>query len=139
LKIFEAFHRQVLDKGALPIILIFPDLNDQLRSREKKERRYASLINDLRHKGFYFIDVLMALEPYESRYTIKDLTRDWGHYSPLGNIIVAEFIHKNLKEWGFTSVPKLPEAIMKKRRQLALVTEAYENDHEKSVGSVVAP
>jgi hypothetical protein len=116
LRIFDAFHRDVLENGALPIILIFPDLNDLPRSREGKQRRYTPLMDDLRARGCYVIDLLAALEPYESRYTIKELTRNRGHYSPLGNKIVAEYILKTLTAWGFTSVPKVKEEIVAKRR-----------------------
>jgi hypothetical protein len=116
LAIFDAFYRRVLEDDALPIILIFPDLNDQYRSRDKKERRYSPLIHDLRFRGYYFMDILGALEPYESRYTVEELTRNWGHYSPLGNAIVAKYIHKNLTAWGFTSLARVQDEIVAKRR-----------------------
>jgi hypothetical protein len=74
-KIFDAFNRNALENGALPVIIIFPDINDQWRSRKKEERRYAQLLDHFRSKKYRFIDTLGALEPHESRYTVNDLVR----------------------------------------------------------------
>jgi hypothetical protein len=117
LKIFEVFYRRVLENDALPIVLIFPDLHDQHRNRNRKQRRYAPLVDDLRARGYYFIDVLEAFEPYESGYSIAALTRKWGHYSPLGNKIVAAYILENLTGWGFTNLPRLEEEIVNQKRR----------------------
>ena len=98
--IFDNFYQDVLASGALPVILVFPDINDQRRSRDNKERRYTALLNYFRSKGYYFIDTLSALTPYESQYSIDDLVVEWGHYSPLGNKIIAQYILMKLKEWN---------------------------------------
>lgn len=50
-KIFDAFYRKVLEAGALPIIVVLPDVNDQHRSREGKPRRYAVLLDYFNAKG----------------------------------------------------------------------------------------
>jgi hypothetical protein len=115
LKIFDSFHRKVLENGALPIILIFPDLSDQWRSRQKEKRRYAPLLDYFRTKRYQFIDLLGALEPYESDYTVDALTERWGHYSPLGNKIIAGYISTHLKDWDITDPSKLKEAIQRAR------------------------
>lgn len=117
-KIFDAFYQKVLENGALPIILIFPDLNDQRRSRKKEECRYTPLLNYFRSKRYYFIDTLGALEPYESQYTVDDLVEKWGYYSPLGNKIIAEYISTHLKNWDVTDLSKLKEAIQVARKHL---------------------
>ncbi len=118
LKIFDAFYSKALENGALPVILIFPDINDQWRSRDNKMRRYTPLINYFRSKGYRFIDTLGALEPYEFRYTVDELVENWGHYSPLGNRIIAEYIYSHLKNWGLLNPAKLKEEIKAERRLL---------------------
>ena len=110
-KIFDAFYLKVLENGEFPVILILPDINDQRRSRHKKERRYTPLITYLRSKGYRCIDTLGALEPYESRYTVDELVENWGHYSPLGNRIIAEYIYLQLKNWDLLNLTKLKEGI----------------------------
>lgn len=122
-KIFDAFHRKVLENGALPIIIIFPGLNDQWRSRKNEKRRYAPLLDYFRSKGYRFIDTLGALEPYESRYTVDDLVRDWGHYSPLGNKIIAEYMSAYLKNWDLMDKSKLDEALQSERKRLGVTTQ----------------
>ena len=114
-KIFDAFYGKVLENGALPIILIFPDFNDQERSRQKRERRYAPLLDYFRTKKYRFIDLLGALEPHESHYTIDELTERWGHYSPLGNKIIAGYIYAHLRNWDLTDPSKLEHAVQEAR------------------------
>jgi len=120
LKIFDAFYRKVLENSQLPIILIFPDLNDLSRSRKKQERRYAPLLKYFNEQGYRFIDVLGALEPYESDYTIAELTRAWGHYSPLGNKIIAEYISAQLKTWSLEDLSKVKEAVQLARKEVGI-------------------
>jgi hypothetical protein len=120
-RIFDAFYRKVLENGAVPVILVFPDLNDQFRSREGKIRRYTALLEYFRSKGYRFIDTLDALKPYESRYRIDQLSvMKWGHYTPLGNGIIAKYILTELKEWDFADPSKLHQVAQEERRRLAV-------------------
>ena len=120
--IFDAFYHDVLENGALPVILIYPDLNDQIRSRDKKERRYTPLLDYFRSKDYYYIDLLDALEHYESSFTIDDFVEDWGHFSPLGNMIIAEFIYKKLNNRGLTNISKLRETIQTRSTQFNITS-----------------
>jgi hypothetical protein len=123
LKVFDAFYRKVLENGALPIIVIFPDINDQRRSRNEQERRYTPLLKYFHDKGYRFIDVLGALEPYESDYTVEELTRAWGHYSPLGNKIIAEYIFTHLETWHLKDQSKVKEAVRLARKQVGIAAQ----------------
>lgn len=115
LKIFDAFYHKVLAGGALPVIVVFPDSGDQRRSRAKITRRYVPLLDEFRARGYRFIDLMDALEPIESRHTIEELTVAWGHFSPLGNRILAEYMLDRLRTWGYLSRPNVKEAIRRER------------------------
>ncbi len=116
-RVFEAFYRNVLENHALPIVVIFPDLHDQQRSRAGKPRRYAALLTDLHAKGYRVIDAMDALQPYESQYAVEDLVMPtWGHYSPLGNSIMAAYLAESLERMGVTE-PSLLENVIRAERE----------------------
>jgi len=118
-KILDAFYQKALDNGALPVILVFPDRNDQARSRQGEIRRYTTLLEHFRSKGYRYIDTLNALEPYNSRYSVAQLTVAWGHYSPIGNTIIANYILAQLKAWDLLDPSKLNQAVQQERQRLA--------------------
>ena len=102
---------KVLENDALPITFVFPDLADQQRSRQGKARSYGPLLSSFRSKGYRFIDMQDALEPYEFRYDVGDLTVQSDHYSPIGNEIVAEHLLTRLGEWDLLDVSDLKRAV----------------------------
>lgn len=111
-RIFDAFYRKVLEDGALPIIVVLPDLNDLYRSREGKPRRYSALLDYFNSKGYRYIDVMDALEPAQQRYKMTDLTvRPWGHYSKLGNDIVARHILQTLEARHLATVAEVKDSV----------------------------
>ena len=120
LKIFDAFHRKVIENRALPIIVIFPDLTDLRRSRSGQETRYSALLSYFQEKDYRYINLMEALKPYEASYSIKDLTRAWGHYSPLGNQIIARYLSKELKSWHFEDLSKVNEAVQVARSKTGI-------------------
>lgn len=119
-RIFDTFYRKVLERGALPIIVVFPDLNDLNASRARKPRRYQPLIADFRAKGYRFIDVLDAFESTRGRYAIQDLTKEWGHYSKLGNELVAKHILNRLTEWRLATESETRRAAAAERQRLGV-------------------
>lgn len=116
-RIFDAFYRKVLEDGALPIIVVLPDANDQRRSRDGEPRRYAPLLEYFRSRGYRYIDALGALEPVQRRYTMSDLSVEWGHFSKLGNDIIAKYILERLVEWNLDEVPKANAAAASERQR----------------------
>jgi len=120
-KILDAFYQKALDNGALPIILVFPDRNDQTRSRQGEIRRYAALLEHFQSKGYRHIDILNALDSYNSRYSVADLTVAWGHYSPIGNTIIANYILAQLKSLDLVDPSKVSQAVQQERQRLAQV------------------
>ena len=123
MKIFDAFYRKVLESGALPVILIFPDINDQRSSRKNKKPRYTPVLNYFRSKKYYFIDTLRALKPYESLYTVADLTEKWGHYSPIANRIISEYLNARIINWNIKDLPKLKNIIQLESKRLGIIVK----------------
>ncbi len=95
-RIFDEFYREVLAEGSLPIILIFPEPADEERSREGRGKRYQPLLDYFEQVGYKYVDLQEAIKPVESKYSIADLRVDWGHFSPLGNKIIAEYLARYL-------------------------------------------
>ncbi len=98
LQLFDTFHAKVLADGALPVIIVFPDLGDQHDSRSGRPRRYAALLRYFESKGYRYVDALDALKPVEDRYSVADLSVKWGHYSQVGNSLVARHILQRLSD-----------------------------------------
>jgi hypothetical protein len=109
--ILENFHCAVLKDDALPIIVIFADLIDQRRSRRGEPRRYAVLLEHLRGRGYRVIDLLEALQRQEASHEIADLVVAWGHYSPLGSRIVAEYLVERLHNEDLTTATGVAKAL----------------------------
>ena len=116
--IMDAFYREVAMQGALPIIVVFPDIGDQRRSRRGEARRYEPLLERLAAKGYATIDVLDALEAVRDRYTVDELVVEWGHYSPLGSDLVARFFVETLRERGLLSPDAAARAAARERARL---------------------
>ncbi|MBM4186377.1 MAG: hypothetical protein FJ206_03590 [Gemmatimonadetes bacterium] len=64
------------------------------------------MLEYFRSSGYRYLDALSAFEPVESRHTVKDLTVQWGHFSALGNDLVARYLLASLTEWGLDAAPK---------------------------------
>lgn len=110
LRLLDRFYAEVIARGSLPVIVVFPDLNDQRRSRAGKPRRYAPLLTYVAAQGYRFIDVMDALEREQSRYSIDDLSVQWGHYSTLGNELVARHVLEQLDAWRIDTPERAREA-----------------------------
>jgi len=119
-KIFDEFYWEVLAEDSLPVILIFPDTNDHRRSRAGQKRRYQPLLDYFDAEGYPYIDVMAAIEPHESRYSVDDLTVAWGHFSPLGNRIIAQYIRDYLEEKHLLDPNTVDIAVRRERVRLGI-------------------
>lgn len=126
-RIFDEFYRKVQANGALPLIVVFPDITDHQRSRAGLPRRYEPLLAYFRGKNYRFIDILDAIKPVEERYSIEDLTVNWGHFSELGNEIIARHILAVLAEWKLEEVSRVERAAARERA-VAQIATASERD-----------
>lgn len=116
--IFDEFYRKVLENGALPVIIVLPDIEDQKRSRAGRSRRYEILLERFRSKGYRYIDVLDAFQEVESRYPVEDLVVRWGHFSKLGNDLAATHVLGKLTEWKLTGAPQADSAATAERQRV---------------------
>jgi hypothetical protein len=120
LRILEAFYRKVLDGGALPIVVVFPNAGDLARSRQNRAPAYAPLLDYFRQKDLRFIDAGNAFHMYAPAGGSGALFTgmEHSHFTPAGNLLVAKYIWGRLNEWNLTAAPALKEAVEKERRQL---------------------
>ena len=95
-RLLEEFYCATLQHESLPVIIIFPDLGDFSRYSSHQAKRYEPLLEHLHTKGFRVLDMLDALVTYDPALPKDRLTvGKWGHYSRLGNSIVA-IVHPKL-------------------------------------------
>ena len=109
--IFDAFYHKVLKNGALPIIVIYPDSQDRRRGRLKKPRRYQPLLEYFTVKGYRYIDLLTAFEPFRHQYRSKEFMVAWGHFSPLAHKISAQYINAYMRKETLTDLLEITRAI----------------------------
>lgn len=91
-KIFDKVYNAALENGSTPIILVFPDKPDVSLYYSKQEKVYTPLLSYFDSKGYQYIDIMNAFQNTD----IEDLFE--GHYSPLANKLVAEYIFDYLNK-----------------------------------------
>ena len=102
--LLEEFHCAALQHESLPVIVIFPDLGDFARHRSHQTKRYEPLLEHLKIKGFRYLDGLDAFVAHDPNVRVDQLTvGKWGHYSRLGNEIVAKYRQRSLNDQGLVS------------------------------------
>lgn len=117
-KLFDQFYQAALDNNSLPIIVVFPDINDQYRYRREKTKRYEPLITYFKKRGYIYIDILEVFDRYEKDTRVRDIVVGrWGHYSALGNRIAAEYIADYLKSNELTTIANIKKAVRERKQQ----------------------
>jgi len=103
-RLLEAFYCAALQHESLPVIVIYPDLFDLSRHRNHQPKKYEPLLAHLHMNGFRYLDVLDAFVAYDPNVPRDQLTvGQWGHYSRLGNKIVASYLQDYLRKEGLVS------------------------------------
>ncbi len=118
LKLLDSFYREAVANGQLPVIVVFPALQEQQRSRRELPRGYAPLVDALHARGLRVIDVMSALEPLQAGHEIDDLVEKWGHFSPLANDTAARYVDERLRAWALTSPAGVRAAVDAERARL---------------------
>ncbi len=86
---FEFWH-SVREPGAIPVVLLFPSRSDLMDHRQGRGVRYQPLVEYLAAQRMTVIDLREAFEADASSYDLDELFN--GHYSPLGNRVVADYL-----------------------------------------------
>ena len=102
-KLFDEFHQAALRNGSLPIILIFPRIQDVEVYRGTGEKLYAPLLAYLDAAGYDYIDCVEAFSNPDPKIDIDAWFVRGSHYTPYGNKFIADHISSYLYEQGLTN------------------------------------
>jgi len=102
--LLREFRCAALQHDSLPVIVIYPDLGDFGRYHSHQVRRYEPLIAHLQRNGARYLDMLDGFVAHDPQVRVDQLTVGmWGHYSRLGNEIVARHVQRYLDDQGLVS------------------------------------
>lgn len=93
--LLDAFHRDALAAGSLPVIVFFPERNDVQGITGGWPPAYTPLLQDCRRKGYRTLDLLTGFARYGKGAPVQDLLR--AHYTRQGNRIAAQWILDSLR------------------------------------------
>lgn len=97
--LFHMFDQAVRANGALPLVVMLPDLDSVRAARDGKPTRYEPLLRRLRANQHALLD---AAEAFRSQPPLAD-EASWfaaqGHYSAEGNRIVASWLRQSVHEY----------------------------------------
>lgn len=93
-RIFDEFVGAARRNGSVPVILVFPSNADIRRHRKDGNRQYTPLLAHFRSRGYKYIDLLDGFATYGAGIPIDQLSA--GHYTPLGNRLVARHVWQYL-------------------------------------------
>jgi hypothetical protein len=99
--LLETFVAEVKNAGATPIILVFPDSHSILTSLNGDDPVFLPLLDHFRTHELEYLDITDAFRA--AAEDAKDLdTNRWfeagGHYSPIGNRVVASWLDATLRD-----------------------------------------
>lgn len=94
-RLVQMFYEEVDGSGARPIILIFPIKEELKRYLEGKTSGLEPFIADFKQRGYSYLDLTESFAGAIKRSgrSLEDYFAPRGHYSVLGNRIVAERLH----------------------------------------------
>jgi hypothetical protein len=96
--LFRQFDSDVRERGALPLVVFFPDLEAVLRGTAGQLPAYAPLQDELREHGIDYLDLREAFLAAAPTTEVQDWFMPGGHYSPSANQIVAAWLQPRLFE-----------------------------------------
>ncbi len=98
--LFDDFCQLALKNNSQPVILLFPGESDIRGFQKNGEKIYGSLIRYFDEQNYSYVDFLDAFASRKGTFKLeKAFVR--GHYSALGNQIVAEYLEAYLAKKGF--------------------------------------
>ena len=94
----QVFACDVLEHGALPLFVLFPDRHDLRAAVEGRPLSYQPLAADLAARGFRVLDLAEAFARYDPQHEM--LQRNFLHYPKSGYRMVAKYLHDELGAAG---------------------------------------
>jgi hypothetical protein len=94
--VLTGFAAEVRADGATPVVLVFPNQMSIVVQRDEKPKQHAALLAALAQRGVATIDLTDALGRRARRSGVSGLMSGGGHYSPLGNAVVARTLADQL-------------------------------------------
>ncbi len=88
--ILSTFYADVLQDGAIPIVMIFPTLRDMSAVLSGGSLCYLPLIDSLRQRGMRTIDGFSAFKSVVSEESLKEVIS--SHYTARGNAILGQYL-----------------------------------------------
>jgi hypothetical protein len=112
-RVVDAFYREALDHGSLPVVVLFPQRGDILDRREGRPLLYGPLLDALRERRLLTVDLMAAFDRYDPGHTL--VRKKFIHYPPEGNAMVANYLADWLREQGLDSVGGVAGRIARER------------------------
>ncbi len=104
LGIVENFYQTIIENGAVPMVLIYPQFTDIRNHGANNNKNYQPIVSWLEQQNYNFIDLMDAFEEYRDSKVEGDFFHSgMGHYSPLGNKFVAKVLMDYLIQQGMDS------------------------------------
>lgn len=94
--LFAQFVAQARARGAVPLVVIFPDVESVRRSRAGRPPVFTPLLDELRTRRITYLDLTQAFLAAPSTTPLEDWFMPGGHYSPRGNRLVAAWLGPRL-------------------------------------------
>jgi hypothetical protein len=98
MSLFEQFVSDARARGALPLVVILPDLESVLRRANNRPPSYMPLLDELRAHRIDYWDLGEAFLTAPPSVKAEDWFMPGGHYSPSGNRLVASWLAPRLIE-----------------------------------------
>ncbi len=113
--VISEFYHLTQERGSLPAVLIFPAESDLIELRRGRSVRYQPLVEYLDAERMTTIDLRKPFETNGRAYEMDELFD--GHYTPLGNRLVADFLFQWLEEEHLLPSTATTTADVESRRQ----------------------
>jgi len=97
-RLFRDFTEAVRQRGALPLIVMLPDLKAVERVRHGEPPVYTPLMDYLRSRNLPFVDAADVFRTGDRLTDAKTWFAPGGHYSSSGNQLVAEWLANRIRE-----------------------------------------
>jgi hypothetical protein len=94
-EIFRLFYSEIVNNGAIPVIVLLPSHRDILRYRKNSKKRYAPLIEFFEKNRMHYVDLLDGFRLFEGQYEAGGLL---SHYSKSENSVVARYLLQHLNQ-----------------------------------------